>query len=1140
MFSLCLAVCADGYNGRIDSIFDQELASRLNDAVYLDYGGAGLYTQSHLAATQDYLSRALLLNPHSDPNTSSIIDSVREQILNYLGVNSKTHSLVFTYNTSTALNLLASIFPFRAQSELCMTVDNHNSMLGMREKLRAHGPGTRYSVVWPYSAGSTPVGPKMKCCCSPALLEQYETSTPSPVTEAGLPKSTSSTPSPPSPYEIHPCLFAFPAESNFDGRLYDLFLNDIVHAHNHPTGVGPAMQSAYIAASTCSTNPLGLHHRGPQYRWYTLIDSSKFLCTSPLDLSAHPIDFATISFYKMFGFPTGLAGLVIKNETAQELWGVGGGRAAQKMMAASSAGGQSIPRPSFSTLRSYFSGGTVNAVLADEDFHVVKSTGKLHELLEDGTIAFTSIVSVPYGIAMFKTLGPKEIHKHTTRLCETLFDSLRQLTYEETGMPVCKFYGERSSSGVATLSPYANASRASAPAPVRFGPTLNLNFLTATGDVIGYKTIEKIALTARILLRSGAFCNPGACQTSFPLSAAQIKKNLEAGYACWEDGENLSGVTNGSLRLSLGWASRWEDVKRVVVWVEEEVMSIGRQHFVTSDGEQSQRGFTFPSTSTSNGSSRPQLSLPLSQQAVPSPFDYQLPAHFGSGGAGSNGFSSPISTPKSSTFGLISPNRASLNNGTLTNGFAQAFATPLSPSRASLNGSEFAQAFPTPLSPNRASQIDGNGFAQAFSSPRSSGNMPSPSAGRPGLSRSASVQQQQHSPAPSFSRLGSMHSHSASFSSTLSPKVSSQSFALGVTQAEVDASPPYPMPDSPYVLSALTVYPIKSCAGVPVSRWFIHASSGGRATLFLDREFLLMDAYGVALSQKLVPKLQLITPTIDMDQKMLTLRTPGAAPLDISLDGDDASLGEPKVDQKSASMCSLTVCGQTALGYVYDSPAHKRITDWLTAVIGKYTVLARRSPKLQWPTVNEYGQVTASTYSNGLHAHPSAPTATTASDFSRSSFSNEDDFLLVSDSSVREVERRLHAYVAGHAVLIPHQQDASIPASRFRGNFLIDSSRTSLAPFEEDLWRSIQIGEFRLEVKRGCARCIMVNVDPKTAERQSSLYALLNTCRKAKDGRVLFGSLLSNLQHTKEAPSKEGETKWWPISIGMPCSAELA
>lgn len=42
-----------------------------------------------------------------------------------------------------------------------------------------------------------------------------------------------------------------------------------------------------------------------KHNWFVMLDAASFVGTNALDLSKYSADFVTISFYKMFGFPTG-------------------------------------------------------------------------------------------------------------------------------------------------------------------------------------------------------------------------------------------------------------------------------------------------------------------------------------------------------------------------------------------------------------------------------------------------------------------------------------------------------------------------------------------------------------------------------------------------------------------------------------------------------------------------------------------------------------------------------------------------------------------------------------------------------------------------------------------------------------------
>ena len=90
-------------------------------------------------------------------------------------------------------------------------------------------------------------------------------------------------------------LFAFPAECNFSGQKLDF------------SWTGRVQAGALNELLGC----------GGDTRWMVLLDAAKHVSTSPLRLDGeHRPDFVTLSFYKMFGYPTGLGALLIRRESA--------------------------------------------------------------------------------------------------------------------------------------------------------------------------------------------------------------------------------------------------------------------------------------------------------------------------------------------------------------------------------------------------------------------------------------------------------------------------------------------------------------------------------------------------------------------------------------------------------------------------------------------------------------------------------------------------------------------------------------------------------------------------------------------------------------------------------------------------------
>jgi len=50
-----------------------------------------------------------------------------------------------------------------------------------------------------------------------------------------------------------------------------------------------------------------LDRKAHEHGWDVLLDAAAFVPTNPLDLSQVKPDFVPVSFYKMFGYPTGSA-----------------------------------------------------------------------------------------------------------------------------------------------------------------------------------------------------------------------------------------------------------------------------------------------------------------------------------------------------------------------------------------------------------------------------------------------------------------------------------------------------------------------------------------------------------------------------------------------------------------------------------------------------------------------------------------------------------------------------------------------------------------------------------------------------------------------------------------------------------------
>lgn len=105
---------------------------------------------------------------------------------------------------------------------------------------------------------------------------------------------------------------------------------------------------------------------------------------------------------------------------------------------------------------------------------------------------------------------------------------------------------------------------------------------------------------------------------------------------------------------------------------------------------------------------------------------------------------------------------------------------------------------------------------------------------------------------------------------------------------------------------------------------------------------------------------------------------------------------------------------------------------------------------------------------------------------------DEAPFHLVSMASFRDLNRRLR-----------ERGSPEVPMDRWRPNIVIDGGR--LEPWEEDRWKRIRIGQVEFWVWQKTARCEMVTIDNESLKRGKEPLATLAKCRKHAHGALNFG-----------------------------------
>lgn len=228
-------------------------------------------------------------------------------------------------------------------------------------------------------------------------------------------------------------------------------------------------------------------------------------------------------------------------------------------------------------------------------------------------------------------------------------------------------------------------------------------------------------------------------------------------------------------------------------------------------------------------------------------------------------------------------------------------------------------------------------------------------------------------------------------------------------------------------LAALHVYPVKSCAGVVLAESLLIETG-----LEFDRAWMLVDAAGRFVTQRELPRLALVRPTLrSLD---MVLRAPGMLALHIALDAAPAPV-------------RVTIWRDEVAAFDMGALAAQWFSDFLCTRLR----LVRFDPGQQRLSDRDWtGDVAA-----------------------ENAFSDGFPLLVVSLASLAELNRRLAA--AG---------EPAVTLARLRPNLVIDGPAEVLAAHGEDHLDEITFdsadGPLRLRLVKPCARCPIPDVDPDT------------------------------------------------------------
>jgi len=244
---------------------------------------------------------------------------------------------------------------------------------------------------------------------------------------------------------------------------------------------------------------------------------------------------------------------------------------------------------------------------------------------------------------------------------------------------------------------------------------------------------------------------------------------------------------------------------------------------------------------------------------------------------------------------------------------------------------------------------------------------------------------------------------------------------------------------SDFQLSGIYIYPVKSLAGIRVDRWQV-APTGLR----YDRQWMLVDADGLFLSQRKLPRMALIKTALAGSE--LLLSAPGMEPLGLSLLPAEGEWMDVTVWHD--------LCRARAVSNAADL--------WFSRFLGQNCRLVYLPDQSIRPVDPNYGASTDHT-----------------------AFSDGFPFLLVSENSL---------------AVLNQEMGLNLAMERFRPNLVI----SGCAGYEEDSWREIRIGAIDFRLPKPCSRCAVPTIDPATAETGKEPLITLNRTRKWQN-KVYFG-----------------------------------
>ena len=422
--------------------------------VYLDYTGGGLYAESQIRDQMSFLLGTVLGNPHSSNPTSSTSDELVE----------RCRSRILRFFNAPEDEYVA-IFTGNASQAIKLVGEAYPFSSKSHLLLTFDNHNSANGLREYARAGGT------ETCYLPIVPPDLR------IAEGSIQACMCQREGQGSK------LFVYPVQSNFSGVQHPL--EWVEHAH--------------------------------QRGWDVILDAAAYVPTNRLDIARWRPEFVPVSFYKMFGYPTGVGALIARRDALEKL------------------------------RRPWFAGGTITvaSVQADQHFLHVGPAG-----FEDGTLNYACLPAIERGLDFLDSVGMETVHDRVSCLTGWLLNRMTALEHGNAALLV-RIYG-----------PTSNESR---------GGTIAFNVYDRDGHAVDHLEVERRANTWNISLRTGCFCNPGAGEMALGLTKDEIVTcftQADSRMTFNEFRRCIDEKSTGAVRISLGVASNFADAAAFIQFLK--------------------------------------------------------------------------------------------------------------------------------------------------------------------------------------------------------------------------------------------------------------------------------------------------------------------------------------------------------------------------------------------------------------------------------------------------------------------------------------------------------------------------------------------------------------------------------------------